>query len=116
MCPKQSFKLSLRFNSNKKCEHRVLKKWQQLKNTLEEVEIFMSCSIVADESPNVTNTIWLAIFVCVVNENINETEEILDIKHMRGTIFTNKVSVLRKALKYLMKTGQEILGSDTNIK
>ena len=65
MCPKQSFKLSLRFNSNKKCEHRVLKKWQQLKNTLEEVEIFMSCSIVADESPNVTNTIWLAIFVCV---------------------------------------------------
>lgn len=116
MCPKQSFKLSLRFNSNKKCELKMLKKWQQLKNTLEEVEIFMSCSIVADESPNVTNTICLAIFVCVVNENINVTEEILDIKSMRGTTFTNKVSVSSNVLKYLMKTGQEILGSDSNIR
>lgn len=81
----------------------------------EEVNILMSYSV-GWWDPRVINTIWLAIFVCVKNEYINETEEILDIKPMRSTTFKNKLSALSKVLKYLMKTGQKILGSDSNIR
>lgn len=61
-----------------------------LKDKLEEeVKIFMSHSVAADKSPDVTNIIWLAVFVRVINENIIETEEILNIKPIKSTTSKN---------------------------
>lgn len=39
----------------------------------EEVKIFVSCFIAANENPDKTNITWLDTFICIINENINET-------------------------------------------